>query len=346
MPCLSDKSSIGLQIEVFLLPIKEMGILSMNAAYRQLYMFQQLLSDHVLVKAQLADQFRVTPRVIQTDISQIKDFITDQQLFYALNYHRKLGGYRLDVTQDSISKQAVLALIKVMLASRSLNQKELEQTINSLLKLIPAPEQREVRPIIKNELFHYHPVTHGKSLLSLIWQFSQFILTKTTVSIDYRNQQGETNQRTILPQAIIFSEYYFYVVAYSQKYRANRFFRLDRIQDYGTSTQKLTRTRAERFEDGELRQYIQYMQPGEKMTIQFEFRGIVEAALDRFPTAKVKARFPERHSVLIEADVFDQGAKMWLLSQGALVTVKKPEKFVQEIKIELNSMLSKYVLHN
>ena len=36
----------------------------MNAAYRQLYIFQQLLSNHVVVKAQLATKFAVTPRVI------------------------------------------------------------------------------------------------------------------------------------------------------------------------------------------------------------------------------------------------------------------------------------------
>ncbi|MGP4117918.1 helix-turn-helix transcriptional regulator [Levilactobacillus zymae] len=314
----------------------------MNAAYRQLYIFQQLLSDHVVVKAQLAAKFTVTPRVIQSDLSQLKTFIHEQQLFYDLTYHRQLGGYRLDVTQDTISKQAILVLIKVLLASRSLTKNETDQTIDSLLNLIPKPEQREILPIIKNERFYYQPVTNGKPLLTLIWQFSQFIEHHETVTLRYRNQLNQQHQHTILPQAIIFSEYYFYVVAYSQDYHANRFFRLDRIQAYAPAKAHLTRSRAERFEDGELRRYIHYMQPGERMTIQFEFRGIVEAALDRFPTAKIKARYPERHSVLIEADVFDQGAKMWLLSQGALVTVKGPEKLINNIKAELATVLSTY----
>ncbi|GEO73721.1 hypothetical protein FD30_GL001430 [Levilactobacillus namurensis DSM 19117] len=314
----------------------------MNAAYRQLYIFQQLISNHVVVKAQLATKFAVTPRVIQSDLSQIKTFIHEQQLFYELTYHRQLGGYRLDVSQDAISQQAILVLIKVLLASRSLNQKEIGQTIDSLLNLIPPLEQREIIPIIKNERFHYQPVTHGKPLLTLIWQFSQLIEHQTTVEILYRNQLGHVDQRTILPQTIIFSEYYFYVVAYSQTYQANRFFRLDRIQNYTSSTTQLTRSRGERFEDGELRQYIHYMQPGEKMTIQFEFRGIVEAALDRFPTAKIKARYPERHSVLIEADVFDKGAKMWLLSQGSLVTVKGPKTLINSIQSELKKTILAY----
>lgn len=314
----------------------------MNAAYRQLYIFQQLLSNHVVTKLKLSNQFSVTPRVIQSDLSQIKTFIHEQHLFYKLNYHRQIGGYRLDITQDSISKQSVLMLFKVLLASRALNRKEIHQAIGSLMNLLPSPERQEIEPITKNEIFHYAPVTHGKPLLSIIWQFSQYIISKATIDIRYCNQLGQISSQNILPQAIIFSEYYFYVVAYSQKYRANRFFRLDRIQAYKASHEHLTRTRSERFEDGQLRQFIQYMQPGERMIIQFEFRGIVEAALDRFPTATIKARYPERHSVLIETDSFDKGAEMWLLSQGPLVTVKYPSKLVQNITNSLNQTLQNY----
>lgn len=314
----------------------------MNAAYRQLYIFQQLLSDHVVHKAQLAEQFAVTPRVIQSDLSQIKTFIHDQQLFYRLTYHRKLNGYRLDVTQDTLSKQAVLVLIKVLLASRALNRSEVQLTIQRLLNLIPAPERREIQPIIKNELFYYQPVAHGQRLLELIWRFSRFIRDQTTVDLRYRNQLGTINDQTILPQALIFSEYYFYVVAYSQKYHANRFFRLDRIQADALAAHRLTRSRAQRVEDGALRRVIHYMQPGQKLTVRFQFRGIVEAALDRFPTAKVLSRDPHDHSVLIEAEVFDRGAKMWLLSQGALVTVTAPASFVADMRAEIQKMAANY----
>ncbi|MBP5835405.1 YafY family protein [Lactiplantibacillus plantarum] len=314
----------------------------MNATYRQLYIFQLLISDHLVNKTQLAEHFAVNPRAIQRDISQIKTFITDQQLPYQLTYRRQLDGYQLATAQDHISKLVILTLIKILLASRSLNQDELRDTVTGLMGLVSKSEQAEINPIVKNEVFHYQPVHHQQPLLKLIWQISQFIITKQTINIDYRNSQNQTETRTILPQAIIFSEYYFYVVAYSTKYHANRFFRLDRIFGYHVATQKIHRSRAERVSDGELRQYIHYMQPGKKTTIRFEFTGIVEAALDRFPTAKVITAKSSHHKVLIEAEVFDTGAMMWLLSQGARVRVVSPDTFVRKMRDVLKATLDLY----
>lgn len=314
----------------------------MNAAYRQLYIFQLLISDHVINKQTVATHFNVTARAIQRDISQIKDFITDQQLPYQLIYSRQLDGYQLLTAQDQISKLVILVLIKIVLASRSLNQVELHNTVTSLLSLITKDEQAEIKPIIKNELFHYQSVHHQQPLLKLIWTISQLIGTQQTIDIDYRNSHNQTETRTILPQAIIFSEFYFYVVAYSAKYQANRFFRLDRIFDYRIATQKIHRSRSERVSDGELRQYIHYMQPGEKITIRFEFSGIVEAALDRFPTAKVITAESTSTKVLIEAEVFDTGAMMWLLSQGPRVRVVSPDSFVRKMRESLVETLKQY----
>ncbi|RRK09586.1 WYL domain-containing protein [Lactiplantibacillus garii] len=313
----------------------------MNAAYRQLTILQLLLSDHLVIKTALADQFEVSPRAVQRDISQVKNFIADQQLPYQLVYRRKLGGYQLVSAQGNVSKQVVLVLVKILLASRAVTTTELHQTITGLMNLLPQPERREIQPIIKNETFYYQPVHHGKPLLKLIWELSQLIIHQTTIDIDYRNAHDQIETRTILPQAVIFSEYYFYVVAYSAKYHANRFFRIDRIFDYHRAHQPLTRNRAQRVEDGELRHVIHYMQPGEKMTIRFEFSGIVEAALDRFPTAKVLKKFPDGR-VLIETEAFDRGAKMWLLSQGPLVKVVAPASFVKDVQASLQATLAQY----
>jgi len=314
----------------------------MNAAYRQLYIFQLLISDHLVNKTELAEHFAVNPRAIQRDISQIKAFLTEQQLPYQLAYRRQLAGYQLTTAQDHISKLVILVLIKILLASRALNQAELHDVVTGLMGLVSKSEQVEIQPIIKNEVFHYQPVHHQQPLLKLIWQIGQVIIAQQTIDIDYRNSQNQTETRTILPQAIIFSEYYFYVMAYSTKYHANRFFRLDRIFGYRATTQKIHRSRAERVSDGELRQYIHYMQPGGKITIQFEFTGIVEAALDRFPTAKVITTKSSHDKVLIEAEVFDTGAMMWLLSQGPMVRVISPDFFVQKIQDKLRTTLALY----
>ncbi|WP_125764019.1 helix-turn-helix transcriptional regulator [Levilactobacillus mulengensis] len=315
----------------------------MNAAYRQLTIFQLLLTNHLIRKAELADQFHVSSRMIQRDISQIRQFFTDQQLFYRLTYDHQSGGYQLATTQATVSKQALLLLIKIVLASRALTTEEMNKTIDGLLQLIPVADQNEIRPIIKNERFYYQPVHHGRPLLDAVWQLTGYISHRQTITITYQRQHREIVTRTILPEAIIFSEYYFYVVAYNAKYKNNLFYRVDRILHTQVNNQQpITRTRAERVEDGEIRQLVHYMQPGRKLTVRFKFWGIVEAALDRFPTAKVIKRCPDEGAVLIEAIAFDRGAKMWLLSQGALVQVQSPSDFVADMRAELQRTLDRY----
>ena len=314
----------------------------MNAAYRQLTIFQALMTGHLVKKTELANQFHVSPRVIQRDFSQIRQFITEQHLLYQLSYRRQLGGYQLITTQDSVSKQTILILIKIALASRALTRPEMTQTINGLLALISPEDQAEIQPIIKNERFYYQPVHHGRSLRQMVWQLSRYITQKQSITITYTRQRGEFVTRTILPEAIIFSEYYFYVIAYNPRYHQNLFYRVDRIRDLKTTQQVITRTRAERVEEGAMRQFLQYMQPGKKITLQFKFWGIPAAALDRFPTAKITARYPDEQAVLITTSTFDTGAKMWLLSQGANVQVVAPHDFATEIQQELTRMLARY----
>ncbi|MBO6147872.1 MAG: WYL domain-containing protein, partial [Lachnospiraceae bacterium] len=75
--------------------------------------------------------------------------------------------------------------------------------------------------------------------------------------------------------------------------------------------------------------------------IVFEFNGpSVQAVLDRIPTAKVIDRQEGRH--IIEASVFGDGIKMFLLSQGSWVKVISPPDFREEMKKEIEKMLNIY----
>jgi predicted DNA-binding transcriptional regulator YafY len=84
------------------------------------------------------------------------------------------------------------------------------------------------------------------------------------------------------------------------------------------------------------------MWPGKLQTIRFEFNGpSVQAVLDKLPTARIIERLGGR-KYLIEAEVYGDGIKMWLLSQGAWVKVVAPASFVEEMKKEIKEMLNSY----
>lgn len=81
---------------------------------------------------------------------------------------------------------------------------------------------------------------------------------------------------------------------------------------------------------------------GKLRTIRFEFSGpSVRSALDKLPTAKIIERLAG-NKYLIEAEVYGDGIKMWLLNQGSWVKVVAPDEYVEEIKTELETMLVAY----
>ena len=84
------------------------------------------------------------------------------------------------------------------------------------------------------------------------------------------------------------------------------------------------------------------MWPGRLRTIRFEFTGpSVQAVLDKLPTARIIER--EGRKYTLEAEVYGDGIKMWLLSQGSWVKVTEPEEFVEEMKVEIRKMMKSYL---
>ena len=84
------------------------------------------------------------------------------------------------------------------------------------------------------------------------------------------------------------------------------------------------------------------MWPGKLRTILFDFSGpSVQAVLDKLPTAKIVEYRGSGH-YLVEAEVYGDGIRMWVLSQGSWVKVEAPEEFAEEMKSEILKMLQKY----
>ena len=83
------------------------------------------------------------------------------------------------------------------------------------------------------------------------------------------------------------------------------------------------------------------MYPGKMITIQFEYTGIVEAALDKFPISRTIKKIDD-HTFFLEVTTYDTGALMWFLSQKDMVTIVNPPEFRQQMKETLYAMLSNY----
>lgn len=137
----------------------------------------------------------------------------------------------------------------------------------------------------------------------------------------------------IRPASVMFSDYYFYQIAFPIDGHTSKplYFRANRIKYFTVHRKTFTTNDAPEYDEGLLQQRSILMWPGKLCIICFEFSGpSVQAVLDKLPTAKIINCSDGRD--LIEAEVYGDGIRMWLLSQGAWVKVVAPDEFVEEIK--------------
>ena len=317
---------------------------------RILHIFERLNQGKLINKQELSDKFGVSNKAIQRDINDLRSYFSEfhtYDLSAEIVYNRKKDGYVLKRDESSwLDKKEILAISKVLLESRAFMKDELNQLLNKLV-ISSAPSDREkIKEVIKNEKFHYNSINNKKSLFNIIWSLSQAIRDKKPIEIDYKKEYcSEITKRKLKPVGLMFSEFYFYLIAYisDRDYDFPTVYRLDRIKNYQINEQEdsFKVPYVDRFKEGEFRKRVQFMYPGELMKIKFKFWGnSLEAVLDRLPTAEVIEEKDDCH--IIEAEVYGQGIKMWLLSQGKQLEVLEPKELREELKKEITEMIKNY----
>lgn len=300
-----------------------------------------LLNGQTLNKKEFADQFNITERSIQRDLSDLKMILTNHYPYHEMIYSRSKGGYYLN-TQSRFNKKEILPILKILLESRALNSKELTQLVNGLNSRINEPEKKELNKLIANELLFYSPLSHNKSLIEEIWFISMCITKNQALKNSYTKNDGQLVSWVILPTSIIFSDFYFYIIAYNAEYKKYSNFSLDRIIKLKEVEKNFSIENKLKPEDSVVRKKVHYMYQQNLVYFTFEYWGIVEAALDRIPTAKVIKQ--KQNSVIIQGEAYYQGLLMWLLSQGSKVKVLSPYSLIEDIKNEISDINKHYFI--
>lgn len=316
---------------------------------RVLSIFKRLLQGEVITTASVAAKYHVTEKTIHRDIEEIRNFFANDEERDAgigLVFDRKLMGYvfKREKQKTILTNEEILALIKVLLESRAFPKVEMDVLVDKLILLGSQNQHYYIKKIVENEKNLYRPLRHNKELFQTIWKLSDAIRKNLLVDIKYeRISDGKAKKSTIMPVGIIFSEFYFYMVAYikDSKHEFPAIYRLDRVKDYQIRKDHFVDPGSVKFKEGELRKRIQFMQAGEFMAIRFRFWGeSLEAVLDRLPTAEVIEK--DEKGVVIKAEVFGRGIKMWLLSQAQYLEVLYPYDLREEMAITIEQMASLY----
>lgn len=318
-----------------------------SKTYRILKIYEKLSAGDGIVRKEMADYFDVSKKTIKRDIKAINTYFQDinndfQNEYIKYDYQR--SAYFLNDKKIKLSQKEILAVVKVLLESRAFCREESENIINKLIKRVPLNLQTDIKDLIANELYHYSELEHKTKLLDLIWDLSLAIKEKRVLEIKYCPLNKENYvERKIEPLGLMFSEYYFYLIAhhYRQQDDFKIVYRLDRLKEINMSSDHFTHCYTDRFQEGEFRKRIQFMYPGKLIKIKFKFWGAsIEAVLDRLPTAEIIEIKNDEY--IVEAEVFGTGIKMWLLSQGAKLEVLEPKELREELKNTISMMMVNY----
>jgi predicted DNA-binding transcriptional regulator YafY len=307
--------------------------------------FRVMKGEHISVK-NLANEYSVSNRSISRDLGEIKSFLSNYRDLVGnteLKYASNSKTYYLELDNCLLSKE-LLAMIKMMIGCRALSKMEIIGLVSKLKMVTSSHDRNMLDKIILKEMYHYNEVGHDcKSVIDNLWQLTRCIDEKIEITVSYYKTSREQVSRRLMPVAVTFSDYYFYLIAY----RCDKddwkplFYRVDRIVNVIEHRKHFTINKAHNFDEGELRSKIQFMFPGIYRKIRFSYTGeSVQAILDRIPTAKVIDKRGE--AAIIEAETYGTGVNMFLLSQGSRVKVLYPEAFVEEMRGEIERMRESY----
>lgn len=315
---------------------------------RMLELFFRALKGEALSVSKLATKYNVTKRSITRDINSLKDFLAEHRDILGnaeLEYSSVNHCYTLQM-DNFISNKELLAIAKVLIGSRAFSQTELLTILSKLKANTSASDRLRLETFISKEMYHYSEIgCDCNSLLDNVWAITDHIYNKRTITITYYKMNRSLVKHKIKPLSIMFSEYYFYLIAYKcdndNDLDIPVYFRIDRITNIIAHRENFSLPASKEFDEGLLRKRSQFMWPGPLRKIRFEFTGpSLQAILDRIPTARV---IDKKNGVnVIEAEVYGDGIKMFLLSQGAWVKVLAPQEFVEEIRTEIKKLQELY----
>lgn len=202
-----------------------------DKSYRLLRMNEQLARGEVLRKESLFSIFNVTPKTVQRDLESLRIYIFENGEG-DLRYDRKHDCYRLERTSGGqLTEKEVFAVSKILIESRAFNKEEFDELIRKLLLQL-SPEQRlPIEARIGNERVNYLPLKHGKPLIDMLWALANLITEQRLARIWYVRQDKTPKAHMIKPVGIIFSEFYFYLIAWMANDKKDFYtvFRVDSI---------------------------------------------------------------------------------------------------------------------
>jgi len=317
---------------------------------RVLEIFYRLIKGEIFNSKSLAENYNVSPKTISRDINRIKNFLAEHKelMNYAeIVYSSKLKSYILK-SDELLKNSELFAILKVLLGARCFNSDDMLSIVQKLEKFTTLQNRDILTDIVDKEMHCYSEVhSDCDSVIENLWQIIKCIEEKRYITVTYLKMDRSEVMRKLRPASIMFSEYYFYLIAYDDSEPENaKYFRIDRIRHIRENREFFKDDKKYKFNEGNFRKQNQFMFPGDVVKIEFEFTGLsVQAVLDRIPSARIIRKNGRKNIISAEVN-YGRGLIMYLLSQGSWIKVLSPQTLIDDMKEEIDKMKALYQVNN
>lgn len=198
----------------------------------------------------------MSTKIISHEISEMRCFLAENRELTGhaeLNYDRSAKCCTTHI-DDFLRDSETLAAIKVLIGSRAFSKQELLEIIGKLRRFTSTKDKALLGSLIAKEKYHCCEVKHdcSEGVVDMLWKLADDIRSHTEITITYYKMNHDRAMHTIHPVPIMFSEYYFYLIAYKAEDEScfPVYFRVGRITSVVEHRTKFTLTSGADFDEG------------------------------------------------------------------------------------------------
>ena len=304
--------------------------------------FRLIIGEEISIKS-LSKEYSLSTKTISRDIAEIKKFLSQNNNFNIKLYFNNITKTYTLTNINLLSPEEVFAIIKILICTRAIDKKDITNIIIKLQNILCEKDKLLINKLIQNELFSYKDVKKKNlDLINELWNIAKCIDDKRQITITYYKVNDEQVKRRLNPVGIVFSEYYFYLLAYRFDDENSKllYYRVDRITEVYYHKTKFELNEYQILDEGELKNKLNLMNYGDLKMIKFEYTGVSpQAILDKLPNATMKKI---DNKFIFETTFYDKGIISFLLSQGAVVKILEPKELVEKMKEEIKNISKLY----
>lgn len=310
----------------------------MDKVSRILRLFHSLIQGQKLNKADFAKSNNISERSVDRDIEDIRYYLSEIHSNAEVLFNKSENAYYLSGWSNyKFSSIEVITILKVLIGSKVLRKDEMQGIMRSVRMMLDPTARRETVNSVYSEVDNYISPVHGKAILKMLEDLNRVISKRLKIDLCYTKGNGEQIKKRVLPLIFIFSDFYFYFIAFidGAGYKYPAFFRVDRIESFNVTDEQYSEELYKTYNAAKMRNCLQFMYAGELLNVKVRCKNqAVEAFKDRLPNHWLIK--DEGEWKVYEARVFGEGFIRWALSQGSTIEILEPvslkENFIEEVK--------------